>query len=358
MAGLASELSSHYYNMNEEIIFIISSLSDSHCKHRILSFLQLGYRVKVYGFQRNGESVPENLPYEITVVGTVQDSQYRARIRTYLKGVSRIVRQEGNKKLYFTFGLDLTLFLRIVSPRCKYIYEEADLVHTYMKSWRKRVLERIDKGLIRRSQYTILTSEGFAQYHFGTNYPKNIQIVPNKLNADVLKIPFSKSPFDIHHLRFAFVGGARFDTIDFFVQTLLENFPQHEFHFYGTVEPRMERFKEQFTNVFYHGRFKNPDNLPSIYENIDLVLSTYDTGFDNVKYAEPNKLYEAIYFHTPIIVSNDTFLAQKVQKLGVGFVVNPFDSSAIIQFVQSITGQQLIQKQNACQMIPKTDCIN
>ena len=344
--------------MNKEIIFIISSLSNSHCKNRILDFMQDGYEIKVYGFQRNGEAIPTGLPYPITIVGSIQDTQYRARIKTYLKGISRVVKLEGRNNLYFTFGLDLTLFLTIISLRSKYIYEEADLVHTYMNGWRKRLLERIDKCLICHSQYTILTSEGFAQYHFGQHYPKNVRIVPNKLNANILNFPFLKSQLDINHLRFAFVGGARFDTIDFFVQTFLENFPQHEFHFYGIVEPRMERFKEQFPNVFYHGRFKNPDDLPSIYENIDLVLSTYDTRFDNVRYAEPNKLYEAIYFRTPIIVSEDTFLAQKVQKTGIGFVVNPFSSSAIIQFVQSITEQQLIQTQKACQTIPQTDCID
>ena len=35
----------------------------------------------------------------------------------------------------------------------------------------------------------------------------------------------------------------------------------------------------------------------------DMVVATYDVTIENVRYAEPNKIYEAIFFETPIILS-------------------------------------------------------
>ena len=81
--------------------------------------------------------------------------------------------------------------------------------------------------------------------------------------------------------------------------------------------------------------------MPEIYSQIDLVLSTYDVKYDNVRYAEPNKLYEAVYFETPIIVSKGTFLADKTLKLGIGYEVDPLNEKEVVEFVNGLTPESL-----------------
>ena len=66
-------------------------------------------------------------------------------------------------------------------------------------------------------------------------------------------------------------------------------------------------------------------------------MATYDVSGINPRYAEPNKLYEAIFFRTPIIVSRESFLEHKVKELGVGFSVNALDDKDIIREVGKIT---------------------
>ena len=343
------------------IIFITSTTSNSHCKNRIEQFIQQGYKVHVYSFRRDKETTPENLPYKIQVLGDIVSSNYLKRLTIYFRGIKKMVSLYKKEKniLYYSFGLDLAMFLRLFVQKQQYLYEEADLVQTYHSNKIvTKLLNCIDRKIISDSLHTILTSEGYLQYHFPNGaYPKNVTIVPNKLNPAILNYSAKKSKTDMTHLRFAFVGGARFDSIDHFVEVFLANFPQHEFHFYGHVEPRMNRFAEKYENVFYHGRFKNPDDLANIYANIDILLCAYDYRYANVRYAEPNKLYEAIYFEKPIIVSKSTFLSEKVSKLNIGYMIDPFDDNAIKQFVNGLSTESIEEKIGACMNIPKKTCI-
>lgn len=347
--------------MKPSIIFITSTTSNSHCKNRIEQFIQQGYKVHAYSFRRDKETTPENLPYKIQVIGEIVSSNYLKRLTIYFRGIKKVVSLYKKEKniLYYSFGLDLAMFLRLFVQKQQYLYEEADLVQTYHSNKIvTKLLNCIDRKIISDSLHTILTSEGYLQYHFPNGaYPKNVTIVPNKLNPAILNFSAKKSKTDMTHLRFAFVGGARFDSIDHFVEVFLANFPQHEFHFYGPVEPRMNRFAEKYENVFYHGRFKNPDDLAGIYESIDILLCAYDYRFANVRYAEPNKLYEAIYFEKPIIVSKSTFLSEKVSKLNIGYIIDPFDDNAIKQFVNGLSKESIEEKIDACINIPKKTCI-
>ena len=131
-------------------------------------------------------------------------------------------------------------------------------------------------------------------------------------------------------------------------------------HVFGYVENEMEdKFKSltKYKNLKFHGAFKNPDDLPIIYSKIDVVLSTYDAEYDNVRYAEPNKLYEAIYFNTPIIVSKNTFLETKVLKYKIGYSVDAKSEQDIIQLIKDVN-ETLNDRIENCRKIDKKECVN
>ena len=49
-----------------------------------------------------------------------------------------------------------------------------------------------------------------------------------------------------------------------------------------------------------------------------MIYSIYDASKKNVRIALPNKLYESVHCHLPIMVAKDTYLAEIVQDWGVG----------------------------------------
>lgn len=348
-----------------KIIFIVNALHMQRCVKRINEFTERGYDVEAYGFDR-GVSV-KNTPKScvIKVVGKIDTSQnYLKRSSTFYRGINSVIQATSKYNcVYYLFGMDIALFFRLQSNR-PYLYEESDLAHTYMKPrFVVRFFEFLDRRLIKKSALTVFTSEGFIKYHFGDKIPSNVIVVPNRLPSSIESYHIlPPKAFNSEHLSIGFVGFLRFKAVFNFARVFCEAFPASEFHFYGTTNIESDRLLfeplKSLQNCFFHGAFKYPDELPEIYNRLDLVVATYDTEFENVRYAEPNKIYESIYFETPIIVSDGTYLASKVLRLGVGYSIDAMNDEAIIDFVKKLTWEDLKEKINNAHMIDKAETLN
>lgn len=350
-------------NKHNKIVFIINSAQNQRCIKRVNEFVSNGYEVSAYAFMRGAEL--RNKPnFELNIIGRLSnDSSYKNRVTLMYGSIKEVIqRYEKEDVIFYLFSLDVALLFTL-QCRKKYIYEESDLVHTYIKNTlAKRVLERIDKRIIKHSLLTVFTSEGFVRYHYGDNPIQKSIVVPNRLTPEIQNYPIiTKQAIDPSRLRFAFVGAVRFKSLYHLAETILSRFPNHEFHFYGSINSNRDgdfQSLEKYPNCFFHGAFKNPSDLPSIYSQIDILVSTYDLIEENVKYAEPNKLYEAIYFETPIVVTSGTYLAEKVHTLGIGYDVDAMSNENVIKFVENIDFNDLKLKVLNCKNIDKKTTLN
>lgn len=350
--------------MKPTIIFILNEVTLPRCHKRIEEFIANGYSVKVYGFSRNAFDISPDYSYTVTRIGKVSESSYSKRLKVLFAGCKQVIKQHSHKSnLFFLFGLDVAIVASFFLHNRPYIYEESDLAHTYVGNAHiRQVLEWIDKRVIKKSLLTIFTSEGFPEYHYGSARPINSVLIPNRLHTKVLNLSkVEKKRLDMQHLSIGFVGVLRFESVFNFAKRIGERYPQHTFHFFGTYhesEKHMVDEVKAYNNIRLHGVFTSPDDLPNIYAKIDMVVSTYDVKYENVRWAEPNKLYEALFFHTPIIVSKHTFLATKVNRLGIGYAVDAMSDSSIDQFLTSLTAENLQQKVEATYRVPSVDCVN
>ena len=351
--------------MEKQVVFILTSSVNTNSIKRIDEFVTRGYKVKAYGFKRDLDVSNKSKCANIVILGSYKnDLSYYKRCALIFKGIKRVLKETSDQpSLYYLIGLDVAMFFRMQSKR-PYLYEEADLVHANLgNKLLKNTYERIDKSVIRHSLISSFRSEGFLKYHFGDKIPDNVHVIANRLNVEIkeFEIP-PKNPMDLKHLKIGYVGFIRYESIANFAKVFCARFPQHEFHFYGTYssdgEKQMFDGLEAFGNCHFHGSFKSPDELGRIYSEFDLVLSTYDVSSENVRYAEPNKIYEAIYFETPIIVSSGTFLADKVNRLGIGFDIDAMDENAIVSFINDLTEAKLSSIISNIKRIDKNSVIN
>ncbi len=326
------------------INFVMNAL-DGHSYKRIQEFLDLGYKVKVYGFDRGLSKQYEGI--DTTILATFPNTMsYKNRIRIIYGALKQLFKntRPNDEDYWYYFGLQMAIFGVFLNKNKKYLFEESDMTHLGIKyKLVRNALEVLNKRIIRKSAFTVFTSEGFLQYHFGNDADKqqNVVVMPNKIHPDVMKFPMKdKIATEPNKIRFGFVGFIRYQAVYSMAELISRDFPQHEFHFFGEVQlsSDAEKFKslEDRNNIFFHGFFKNPDKLADVYSNIDVVVSTYDISSINVLYAEPNKLYESIYFRTPIIVSKGTFLERQVNKYHSGWAVDAFDETAVCELVKII----------------------
>ena len=328
----------------KKVIFIVNSIDNQRCRKRVEEFRSNGFPVKVYGINRG---LKTSTWEECEIIASYDNHMaYRNRTIILVNALKKVFKAHRKEKdvIWYYFGMDNAMFALLLNRNRTFIYEESDLVHTYMsKKVAIRLMEKIDKYIISRSELTVLTSEGFAEYHYPNEHPNNIVIKPNKLNPQIVSIKdIQGAEPDCQHLNFALVGMIRFNAVRRMADVISMNFPNHHFHFFGVLNVATKKEEEDFMvldkreNVHFHGRFKNPDELPEVYSKIDVVVSTYDVENINVQYAEPNKLYESIYYRTPIIVSKGTFLEKQVERFHSGYSVDVSDDKNIVSLVHKI----------------------
>lgn len=346
-----------------KVIFFFNYLDDRYDK-RVREFVENGYDVEVYAFMHLDDTLEKYKGYTIHPLKYYKQlPSYRQRLMEFTPTFVKIVKKyNAQTTLFYFFSLN-TAFATLFCPKIRYIYEESDMLFDRMDNNLVRsAIVKINKRIISKSLQTVFTSEGFAKYYFGESIPSNITIIPNKVSPACLNLPkYPRRKIDFNHIRFGFVGGARYMALYHFAKNLITLFPQHEFHFYGTINDYSDmqvKELESVGNITFHGKFKAPDDFPQIYGNIDFVVSTYDTAEINPKYAEPNKLYESMFFGVPIIVSCNSFLADKVNSLGIGFDVNPYNIDEIENKIKSITPYQYERYWNRINSIPKSECVN
>ncbi len=348
-----------------KVVFILNSLSAPIGAKRVNEFLEQGYEVEVYGFSRKLGLGNFHERVKTFVLGEILAStSYCKRLPLMVSAIRNVL--EKYKKtdvIYYLFQLDVALAFRIcANKKCRYIYEEPDLMHTHFKNQiLRKTFEIIDKDIIKKSLLSVFTSEGFLEFHYKNKRPDNICLIPNKLNSKVIGLPIKPKSYVNNNLKIGFVGMLRYDSIRNFIKVVCEQYNNVDFYVYGKVNDKERKsFNEllKYRNYHFEGAFSNPDDFPKIYANIDLVLASYDVNIENVKYAEPNKIYEAIYFETPIIVSKGTFLENRVKALGIGYSVDAMDEKDINGLMSDIINNGIKEKVEGCKKIPKTECIN
>lgn len=346
----------------KKIVFFLNSIQQQRCIKRIEEFIKYGYEVDVYGFNRSVVVPTKPQNFDIKVIGTYNNSMpYYKRFFLIYSSLKRTIAKYKNKDvIFYYFLLDIALPARLISNK-PFIYEVSDLMHTYLPKPLIPIFDFIEKRICDKSITTVFTSAGFIEYYKFKNNTKYF-VIPNKLNSSIQNYKIiSKSLPDIKSLKFAFVGALRNEPLYSFLSVLIDKFPQHQFHFWGLIDDSLEdKYKSIFQspNVFNHGSFSNPRDLSQIYSQIDILLATYDNRHLNPCYAEPNKLYEAIYFETPIIVSDNTYLASVVEKNHAGFIVNAYDKDECYNLINNIKYDDLLSMQDSLHAIPKAYSIN
>ena len=330
------------------LVFIALQLSQPRCIKRIDTLHKAGIPIKVYGFDSGLYSnTLKNLPFEVEeIIPRDKNVGKLKKIKFFIATIKRIIKRNNKNSIFYFFGYEIAAIAWFLG--CKnFVYEEADVTASRIGNpILRNILLAVDRAIIKKSKRTIFTSEGFTRYIFGSKSPKNIIQQPNKLSTYFdgdKKADIASNTINTDNIKFGFIGLIRYpNTIIRFAKVVGKYFPQHEFHFFGDVgNPKyIDSEIQSYKNIIFHGSFENPKDLQHIYSNIDISIVCYDTASINVRIAEPNKLYESIFFETPIIVSSKTFLAEKVIDMGVGKAIDASNDNSIIDFINSIKAEE------------------
>lgn len=197
----------------------------------------------------------------------------------------------------------------------RFIYDYRD--YSYEKySFYKIIVNHI----VKRSYATIISSQGFFRF---IEKADNIFVSHNISNTDKGKEDSVNLKKDSVCIGFAgLIRYGKENTV--LINNLREN-PRYKLLYVGRkyVDSKLEEYclENNITNVEFRGEFKNEDK-PEIYAEIDIINAMYGNETYEVTTALPNKLYDCLIFKKPMLVSNNTYLAEIVEEYNLGIAVD------------------------------------
>jgi hypothetical protein len=235
-------------------------------------------------------------------------------------------------KLIYAGNIDMlfiaSIYKIIFNKNLKIVYEIGDLPkYVFVENYAgilkilAKLFIKLDKFLEKYVDLLVLTSSYFWDLYYKKFYDDNKYLI--MLNAPPKKLfkNFKKKQHDKFVL--GFIGSIRYSEQLKLAIDVCERLENVEFFLAGDgpeYEEILNYSKNKETTNLY-GAYNYFEEVVSLYEKIDCVYSVYDTSKDNVKYAFPNKLYEAIVCELPIIVSSNTKLAEFVERNGIGYSI-------------------------------------
>lgn len=241
------------------------------------------------------------------------------------------------------------------------IYEIGDLPElVFKKNLIAKLFIKLEKKLLKQVNSVILTSPYFLhEYYKKITEERKCYFIPNVPFKNILTNTLkNKSKSKKEHLnsklKIGFIGSIRYETQIKMLIDIIRDKNNIEFIISGTGKniKNIKDYSSENKNVIFTGAY-NYNEINRLYGNIDLVYSVYDTNKKNVKVALPNRLYEAIVFEKPLIVSKNTELANFVKSNGIGYAVSDTKKEDLEELILDISksNNQLLEKSRNCKKI-------
>lgn len=238
--------------------------------------------------------------------------------------------------------LDIAFRYKKRNPTARIIYEIADL-HRLIIDKQKNPLKKLisyclkktEKKLMKHVDLLVLTSMKFYETYYKSLIEREkVVFLPNMPEVKMFG-EFKKKVHD--KFTVGFIGWIRYiDQLKMLIsasQKVGVNvlFAGEDGH--GTD---FEEYCKHFDNVTYWGSFDYSKEISNLYGMIDCSYAVYDADMRNVRLALPNKLYESVLCETPIVVADNTYLSELVEKYGVGLKTSHKNEKQLVEVLSRL----------------------
>ncbi len=305
-------------------------------RRRVQAFRDDGVEVRGFMMRRSDHVYSE---WQNIDLGVTRDGALLHRIKAIFSGARKAASERealAGADVIFARNLDMLAcaFLAKRHARLKtpVIYECQD-VHRLLSrpdpiGMMVRMLERF---LVKRCALVTVSSPGFLVHHFERRHKGKFKayLLENRLSsgADYGARPDVSKLVAGQGLKLGWFGNLRCQRSYDLLMALADRFGnQISIYMNGqpsdTEIPDFAEGIEKRSNVHFGGRYKAPEDLASIYAQVDLVWAGdfMEAGYNSI-WLLPNRLYEGGYYITPPIAPAATQTAKWSAQYDSGFSV-------------------------------------
>ncbi len=317
------------------VAFFAQDAADAAVRRRVQGFRDDGLRVTGFTMRRHDQV---EVDWDNVDLGRTHDAAYLQRIRSIFRGARLAAGQRellAQADVIYARNLDMlaTAFRarRITGLDTPVIYESLD-VHRLLtrKDMLGLAFRRFEGVLLRRTRALVVSSPGFLRNHFDLHHPGRYVpfILENRLaaGADYGPRP-SRTNVRTGPLQLGWIGMLRCRrSLDLLLKLARDAGANVHIHLHGvpalTEIPDFHLRIRGVGNLTFHGRYRSPEDLASIYSGLDVVWAGdfMEAGF-NSAWLLPNRIYEGGYYGVPAIAPAGTQTASWIEARDVGFTL-------------------------------------
>lgn len=329
--------------MMTKIAFFGHDAADAAVRRRVLGFLEDGFGVTGFMMHRRD---PGAIEWGNVDLGETRDGAFLHRIRQVFRGAriaSAAREQLAEADIIYARNLDMLACAFLAKRHARLdtpvIYECLD-VHRLLcrRDPVGMVLRGLEGWLLKRCRALVVSSPGFLKNHFERYYPGRHKavLIENRLSGglDYGTRSAAGKGAQPGRLRIGWVGNLRCRrSLDLLCRVADEMGDAVEIHLHGvparTELPVFEPLIDARPNMYFHGRYRSPEDLGEIYAGLDVVWAgDYMEAGQNSVWLLPNRIYEGGYFCTPAIAPAGTETASWLERHACGFqIAEPVEQS-------------------------------
>jgi succinoglycan biosynthesis protein ExoL len=320
-----------------KVLSVLPLLGQPRHSKRISMLQEVGFTVQAVAFERDyHEGRLPSCP--ITTLGKIRHGHYLARMWAMIKSLRTMRANISYSDLVYASGLDMA-FLSLLAGwglQRPVVIEIGDVREIQLMAGVKgAVVRTLDRWIVNRCRLLVSTSPDFVTEYYEKRIGIKIPslVIENKLEISMMgefaSIPsLPRIPLKERPLRIGYFGLLRCDWSWSVLVALAKARPNDiEIVLAGLVisPSDMEAQVKSIPNVTYIGQYKSPHGLPALYNQIDLVWACYPPIGENdwnLRWARPNRFYEACFFQRPMVSRSGSNDARYVLKHDIGLVLD------------------------------------
>jgi hypothetical protein len=331
-----------------------------------------GFEVEAVAFERDYHS--GRLPdCHVVRLGKIANGKYLQRIFKIAKAMPIIRRAIRRNDVVYALGQDVAAaaFLAGLGLGRPIIMEVGDIVHLQLSEGiLGHIVRAIEKYMVNLYKLLVVISPGFLDVYYRQWLKVNTPalLIENKLEAAFLNniIPDNKyepeneKPFSGRPLRIGYFGLLR-DEWSWLVLEKLASLRPHDFEiiFAGLpVNPiDIPQRVNEYPNMTYKGEYRSPQDLPSLYNSVDMIWACYPYIKENdwnLKWGRPNRFFESCAFRKPCFARAGCHFALDVKQFEIGMLIDDYIIEDVVEKICHIQSIDLVRWQDNLSRLPKS----
>lgn len=334
----------------QKVAYFGHDVADAAVRRRIWALEQDHLEVISFTKRRSGLLKTD---WENIDLGQTRDGAFIHRIVSVFSGAYRAWRAAEKLKtadIIIARNLDMlgcALLANIFSnSRLPVIYECLDIHRlTSHEGFTGSCLRRLEAWMMSGTQGLIVSSPAFLTEHFEKHYgpQEKVRLVENRVVGGMQKRPrhsgdeLQKLPAG-EKLKLGWVGILRCRrSLDTLCRLAEKYRNELTIELYGrpalTEVPDFDERIEKHSNINFHGRYKSPEDLERIYQDLDLIWSIdFMEAGQNSVWLLPNRIYEGGVFSVPSISLKGTQTARWLDDKNIGFTLDEplFETTSVL----------------------------